>query len=337
MSILVLSGCRSDPSITLLESELRYLEDKVYALQDVVDQKEDQISSSQKENNSLRKRLGLPADFSQTNNSSTELNRLSRSDTPRLSKPDPNSLSIDFGTPVDMSSNAGTSDSVIQEVSLPLSNTANESAPSAPSITTPPLETKPITDFRIDSIKLSPRLTGGYDFDDTPGDEGVMVVLEPRNKLGQYIARAAPVSVVVLDPAFQGDAAYVARWDFETIETAKYLKESLFGRGIHLKLPWPNGLPKHQELLLFVRYQTIDGTKLQEKKDILISLPGELSARWTPNIDTKYQTIADSAPVTAGNSVDSTTPTPVAPAATQPAPVRAVETIATRPVWSPHR
>ncbi|PHS11535.1 MAG: hypothetical protein COA78_09590 [Blastopirellula sp.] len=319
---------------------MRYLEDKVYALQDVVDQKDAQINSSQKENNSLRKRLGLPADFSHINNSSTELNRLHRSDTPNLSKPyssDPPALSIELGTPRESSSNLETSDSVISEVNLPLSTASEESPPDAPSVATIPEETKSITDFRIDSIKLSPRLTGGYDFDDTPGDEGVMVVLEPRNKLGQYISKAAPISVVVLDPAYQGDAAYVARWDFETIETAKYLKESLFGRGIHLKLPWPNGLPKHEELLLFVRYKTIDGTQLQEKKNILISLPAELSARWTPNIDTQNQAIADSTPITSGNSVESPTPAAVSPAVTQPAPSRSVETIGSRPVWSPLR
>ena len=59
---LLTAGCRTDPRLaTVFESmnaEKRYLEDRVYELEDENDLQADQIESARRENSKLRKQLG---------------------------------------------------------------------------------------------------------------------------------------------------------------------------------------------------------------------------------------------------------------------------------------
>ncbi|MFI4874114.1 MAG: hypothetical protein ACIALR_02185 [Blastopirellula sp. JB062] len=245
---LALTGCRSDPNIELLERDLRYLEDKVYSLQDVVEAKESEIYSIRRENQTLRKRLGLPDlddDFLSRNGLSDSPETFATGLRPVRQSPALQAPTIDLGLELD----------------------ADEAE---------------VVDRHITAIHINPRLTGGYDFDKKPGDEGVMVVIEPRNRDGQYVDQTGPLSVVVLDPAFEGKEAYVARWDFDAADAQGKMKRSLLGRGIHLQLPWTGGYPEHESLVLFVRFETLDGRKIEQKKEIRIQLPATISSRWTP-------------------------------------------------------
>jgi len=265
------SGCRTtDPSVQLLESELRYLEDKVYALQDVVQQKESQIASVRRENESLRKQLGLP-EGTQVNNQPEDLPTPVASASRIASQTDADSLT----SPV-----------------IELGESSNlpelESVAPGPELLEGPLldqfdaEAEVVVDRVVTQMQLNPKLTGGYNADGKPGDDGVMVVIEPQNEAGQYVDSPGPVSVVLLDPAYSGKEAFVARWDFDTTDSAKYLKRTLLGKGVHLKLPWTEGKPEHESLQLHVRYSTEQGEVLQQKKDIQVDLRGKDSARWTP-------------------------------------------------------
>ncbi|MBA2117446.1 hypothetical protein HOV93_46450 [Planctomycetes bacterium FF15] len=265
------SGCRTtDPSVQLLESELRYLEDKVYSLQDVVHQKDSQIASVRRENESLRKQLGLPE--------GTQVNSQPESIPTPLARTSRITAQTD-------------SDSLISPV-IELGESSHlpdlESVAPGPELLDGPLlqqfdpEAEVVVDRVVTQMQLNPKLTGGYDADDKPGDDGVMVVIEPQNEVGQYVDSPGPVSVVLLDPAYSGKEAFVGRWDFDTTDSAKYLKRTLLGKGVHLKLPWTEGKPEHESLQLHVRYSTEQGEVIQQKKDIQVDLRGKDSARWTP-------------------------------------------------------
>ncbi|WDI44560.1 hypothetical protein [Bremerella sp. P1] len=266
------SGCRTtDPSVQLLESELRYLEDKVYALQDVVHQKDSQIASVRRENETLRKQLGLP-------------------EGPHTTSTEPETLPTPFAGASRISSRPDT-DSLTSPV-IELGESSNlpelESVAPGPELLDGPLlqqfdpDAEVVVDRVVTQMQLNPKLTGGYNADDQPGDDGIMVVIEPQNEAGQYVDSPGPVSVVLLDPAYSGKEAFVGRWDFDTTDSAKYLKRTLLGKGVHLKLPWTEGKPEHESLQLHVRYSTEQGEVLQQKKDIQVDLRGKDSARWTP-------------------------------------------------------
>ncbi|RCS52634.1 hypothetical protein DTL42_07285 [Bremerella cremea] len=305
----IVGGCRStDPSVQLLEHESRGLEDKVYHLHDIVQRKEAEIASLRRENETLRKQLGLP----QGNTAASIEEEL---------VPAPASRSMDINI-----EELENSMSPVIEMGMSSNLPELESVAPGPELMAGPMleELLPlqevVTDRVVTKISLNSKLTGGYNVDTKPGDDGVMVVIEPQNADGQYVDVAGPVSVVLLDPTYSGKEAFVDRWDFDATYSADHLQCTLLGKGVHLKIPWTEGPPEHENLQLHVRFTTEDGEVLQEKKDIKIDLRGGTSQSWTP------ATIPLPGPRTAANPAkvsDESSPE-------KPGPLK-------KPLWKPFR
>ena len=134
----------------------------------------------------------------------------------------------------------------------------------------------------VTHVVLNRRLTSGFDGDGEPGDEGFIVVLEPRNANGQYVPLAGAVSVVAIDLELDGPESRLGHWNFTANETSQNLRTTLLAKGIHLQIPWTTTPPEHSRLRVFVRYKTVDGRQLEADEQVLIVVPGELSNRWTP-------------------------------------------------------
>jgi hypothetical protein len=160
---------------------------------------------------------------------------------------------------------------------LPMPGARSSSAPS-------PLEAIPRkpNDKKVTHLFLNPQQTRGADFDGQPGDDGLKIVLEPRNAGEEFVSEAGTLSVVVLDPDREGDAARIARWDFDPSATRQMLAATSPDRGIKLEVPWPAAAPTSNRLKLFVRYETADGRRLQADRDVFVTLPGQAMTRWTP-------------------------------------------------------
>ncbi len=161
---------------------------------------------------------------------------------------------------------------------------------SAPELDVPPVapaapqpEPKPLADNRqVAGITLDETVTGGFEGDQQPGDDGVSLCVQPRGEDGQFLRAPGAVSVVVVDPAAEAAAARVARWDVSAADAATALQGGFAREGIWVELPWPAAPPQHGSLKLFVRYTTDDGRQLETQQDIRIRLPGEGSVRWDP-------------------------------------------------------
>jgi len=121
---------------------------------------------------------------------------------------------------------------------------------------------------RVVEIALNDGLTGGCQTDPQQGDRGIVVVLEPRDAQGRLVEAPGAVSVVVVDPALEGQAARVARWDFTAEQIATLHRKGVWGEGYHLEMVWPGTAPAHEDLQLFVRYVTSDGRKLETQRKI---------------------------------------------------------------------
>jgi len=80
---------------------------------------------------------------------------------------------------------------------------------------------------------------------------------------------------VAMDPALEGAAARVARWDFDANEVTNHYLNTVFGRGLQFELPWPSNPPAHRELVLFVRFTTEQGQKLTSDAKIEVQPPGD--------------------------------------------------------------
>lgn len=234
----------------------------------------------------------------------------------------------------------------------PVNPAPSESIPDLPRIedpggaspTPPPRsrsEVLPPADTKVTHLFMNPLLTGGADFDGQPGDEGLALVLEPRNASDEYVPQAGAISVAVLDPSREGDAARIARWDFDLAAARQLLAESSPARGLKLELPWPAAPPANTHLKVFVRYETSDGRKLQTDREIDFTPPGTTATvGWTPRTGPAIAQAAEPAPIN---------PPPAAPIVAAPPPQEepplsapaalsaAASSRAARSNWSPNR
>ena len=157
---------------------------------------------------------------------------------------------------------------------------------------------------RVASIRFSSTMTKAVHSDSQEEDGALFTVLQAFDEQGRLVRAAGPIVVVAIDPTCQDASARVARWDFKTKQVAENFAQSGVSRGFHFDLRWPGAVPQVEELLLFARYTTIDGRKVETH--IPIELGGKTKEAAGPFGDTEL------------------TPPPLVPAAR-------------RPAWSPYR
>jgi len=353
---LAAAGCRTDPAVTALERENRYLEDALYELQDTLDKTQDALDACRRDNEGLRKgdrtapriaperpaARGAPApEFSrEPAMHGPELSPLPRSsrtpggaEPPALPKvelppkalppgqvpetfrgPEKSATPEKPGSreksalpkrfeddeeapgasgkpdPTPDSRAKPTSPAEPRRLDVPLSNHKGITAEDEPSQNLPAAYREQLSaavpvEPRADSasvrrMTLNPALTGGFDAEPQPGDEGILVMIEPRDGQGKPVAAAAPISVVLLDSALPGDAARVARWDLTGEDVATSYCRMPQAEGFCLGLPWPGAPPVHGHLHLFVRYTARDGRNLEAHREIDVALPGQPAEHW---------------------------------------------------------
>ena len=222
----------------------------------------------------------------------------------------------------------------------------------APRGATPAAATLPdAADSHVTHLFLNPLHTGGIDLDGRPGDDGLSVVLQPRNAARQFVPLPGKVSVALLDPHKLGDAARIGRWTFTPDEIEPAINTSGDIQGIYLEVPWPGRIPESSELRLFVRYETADGRKIEADREIHVKLAGQFSERWTPRPPERQRRNAPPAPAIARVAAEggenraseepaATAPIPsTAPSALTPPPTLggSLSQSPPRPQWKPYR
>jgi hypothetical protein len=196
---------------------------------------------------------------------------------------------------------------------------------------------------RVAAIAIDRAMTGGIGADDGAGDKGLLVAIEPRDKAGRIVDAPGEVNVAAFDRELKGEAARVARWDFTAAETASLFRHSGSGAAaIHLAMGWPANPPKHRNLQLFVRYITADGRRLETNGPIEIALPGDRVTHWKR---AEVPVLAEE-PIRAERPKQrepaeprrlAETPAERTPPATPHISSRTLEPEPERPVWSPNR
>jgi hypothetical protein len=361
LACLAVAGCQTDPNIVLLERELRLQEDELYRLREVVEDyqtalrscREDALPPGRPERAApesagiptLPELEGVPRAEEET---SPPPEGAEYGDRQSEAPPSPYQMPSDL-PPRDGGTDGPSEDLPMQDpgdFQLPIPDSSGDTGLGDGTEVRPTGCTEPIIPAdsrRVVRLGLDRLLTGGYDTDGRPGDDGITVGLELRNALEQRVDAAADVSVVLLDPALAADAARVARWDFAAAEMAADFQGTGPGRAIQLEMPWPADPPVHNQLYLFVRYTTSDGRNLQAEGPIRIALPGETSRRWVPakpaapQPEVSYSTdlgALDQAELRQGHL----TPAVRMPGSQSAAAVaEPAEPKIECPVWSPHR
>lgn len=250
---LLLTGCHQQAARrALVERELRHQEDRIYQLQDYIRQYQDLLASCRRENLTLKRELGIADDLAEPPAAGPTVAPAERPGefAPPLIEP---------GSPTEP---------------------GNLILPGPEGEDLGELSDGPATELVINKL-----LTGGLDTnEERPGDEALMVVVEPRAADGKLVRRPGELSLMVTDPNQPGPEGRVARWDFSADEAAAAFHKTLLGRGLHLQLPWPHGVPDAEELLLTVRVVTPAGEKLTAEAEIAFDPPAASVARQGPEL-----------------------------------------------------
>jgi hypothetical protein len=296
--LLTATGCRSDPNIALLEAELRWMEDQYYGLENQYNRKCQELHSCRLANQALQQsgaRTRQPASQPRSGEP-TPAERPPSSRRRNGETPLPPVEPMIEGVPPVGGSSDGSGDlpvnSDLEDEPLPRPLQLHEPLPPgnsrAPgefrSVAWPdaPATSAPVHDAEVLRIVLNRQLTGGYDRDGVPGDDGILVVIEPQNRAGQFVPVAGPVSLTLTDPRAHDSSELIAAWRLTEEQAAVKLRRSLLGRGLHLELPWPDAPPTTNMLKLTVNFTTVDGRKLLAMRDLTIEPPRSISSRWTP-------------------------------------------------------
>ncbi len=140
-------------------------------------------------------------------------------------------------------------------------------------------------DAAVTEIYIVPESTYGQDVDGNPGDEGLVLLVQPRAADQEILKAAGAMTISVIDPAANTLVQRVGLWRFQASEMRLF--ETGIGsseKGYLFRLPWDGNLPKNGRLVLFVRYLTSDGRRLESSSELLIDPPADNYSPDDPDI-----------------------------------------------------
>lgn len=269
--LLSAAGCsNARQNAELLERDSRWQEDEIYYLQEQLNEYEQRLDSCRRENASLKKELGVTDGRSYNPRKDLPSSPSGKRGSPKSDGPDLQLPSVELpAMPSEAPSrkpasgdSAAYGPSLLPASAIPISTGRLVSS-----------EEKPADDV-ITQVVLNKMLTGGHNIDRHAGDDGILVVFEPRNAAGQLVPTAGETSIVLLDPTLDGEAARIARWDFATDEVVPHFKKLILTKGFEFDLRWPNQPPRNPNLKLYVRFITPEGKRLVAEKDLHLRLAG---------------------------------------------------------------
>ena len=137
-------------------------------------------------------------------------------------------------------------------------------------------------DPRAREIDFHPTLCRGLNLDGKPGDEGLYLVLVPRNVSQQFVATAGTLTIVAEETSRDGEPIRVGRWEMSDEQLQDLLEPIGAAQGFHVKLPWQGKAPATSTIDVYVRFACTDGTTMVNRKQIHLRTTNTAPSAWTP-------------------------------------------------------
>jgi hypothetical protein len=326
IALIVLGpGCVTpDPSVDLLEGELRWMEDQLYMLEDELQQKCDQLAACRQgstlDGDHQRPKPARPWNVPQLDSETLpppsigapEIIRSPDASTP-ANTPSHDASDRQQGNsepdgPEWLPDKMDDFDLGVPEIVLPQPEAIRGERPQFETPPTPhPADAQPPADTEggsaefqatplllgkaVHHIKLNAKRFSSHNTISDQDEEKLLVVVEPLSEQNEYIELSAPMTVLVEDADKEGSSASLGRWEFNALQTGRTLRESKMGRGIHLNLDWPRDLPLVDNLRVSVTYATLDGTQLEAEELLHSDSQKNSIAGWTPVAKSRQQTV----------------------------------------------
>ena len=143
---------------------------------------------------------------------------------------------------------------------------------------------KPIgpKDRKIREIDWHPSLCRARNTDGKPGDDGLYLVLVPRNTLGEFVPDVGNLTLVAEETLADGTVSRVGRWEYGADELQDLLEPIGSAPGIHLPVDWREHPPTTSQVDLYVKLTLEDGTTMVNRKSLPLKRFANGASTWTP-------------------------------------------------------
>jgi hypothetical protein len=143
---------------------------------------------------------------------------------------------------------------------------------------------KPSADRKVVEIGFHPTLCRGQNLNKEEGDDGLYLVLQPRNQSGEFVDQPADVTIVAMDPKRPEGEARIGRWTLTAEELEAALEPIGISHGFHVSIPWQADAPLGDVVQVHVRYEMKDGRRLINERRVQLHVPSTASNVWTPRV-----------------------------------------------------
>jgi len=148
-------------------------------------------------------------------------------------------------------------------------------------------------DRRMTEIVFVRPFCVALDLDDESGDEAIRLVLQPRNAAGEFLEQPAELIVSIIDAEALDDSGRIGMWQFTPDQVARAIRKQGQAKGIHIDLSLKEKIPASKKVLVFVRYQTEDGRRVENNYPYMFSEPGDLDTKWLPRATNSSRNSSD--------------------------------------------
>jgi hypothetical protein len=124
--------------------------------------------------------------------------------------------------------------------------------------------------FGLRRISLG-RGTGGYDNDNLPGDESLLVVVEPRDGEDHVVKVPGCLHVTAIEIDPHGMKKPLCWWSLTTEQLAPLWKQGLFSTGYAVIMPW-TAFPHCDTVRVVAQFTLPDGRAFETDKDVKVRL-----------------------------------------------------------------
>lgn len=116
------------------------------------------------------------------------------------------------------------------------------------------------------------RGTGGADEDGLPGDEGMVLVIVPKDEDGAAVKVPGRAVVAAWEVSPAGIKTPIGSWDVPADKLRRMWKSGLISTGYFVALPWQT-IPTSDRVRVAVRLVTSDGRAYETDRDITVKPP----------------------------------------------------------------
>ena len=144
------------------------------------------------------------------------------------------------------------------------------------------IPTKP-TDSRVREIDWHPTMCRAQNSDGKQGDDGLFLVLIPRNTAGQFVPSLGALTLVVEETLADGSVARIGRYEFSDAELKDYLEPVGSAPGLHIPIRWTEQRPAGTSVDVYAKLTMPDGSTMVNRRTIpLRKTAGMGPSTWTP-------------------------------------------------------